>query len=600
MLLDHQVRSYIAQYGRNQNPNQLYNFLPFVLFFAMMYAFLLLDAVLPLRDLKFTDALLTHVAPWTLWPTSILFPHRPVTAFVPVIIMANPPTVMSSWKETALLLGVFLNAFLLYLLALRLLPRRISLRYVLISTLLLGILCVFIPIVTSTDVYSYIAYARMAVIYHLNPLTTVPTAIHTDPVYGRLYWLKQPSAYGPTWALVTCLLQWLAISVGFNGILSMLLSLRIFGLAMHLGSTWLIWSISGHIQRRYGFISPEKRLLGVLAFAWNPLLLLEACVNAHNDASLLFFVLLAIWMLVRKTPITTRIYLLAAVMFALATSLKLYVVLLAPVLLLFLWIQPRKFQNTVGALATYLGIVLLLYAPFWEHGAILKVFLVNPTAFRNINSPAEFLSYLFNGIYYALVSVGAHHPITTYVYIGSSAELVAHILGIGVFVIIYGLVFWRAARHAQHHIGTFPGLIRWLALVWLLYCVIGAPWFWPWYAVTFFGLYALLEATSEREPLSFGFLRQPLTIRLLAFSLLTLYCFFGWGSTNSAIPGLPGFLCAYLRGLWVWALPLLAICLHLKPIVVSRSYKLGVLQGKGVRASIQRELSEVQDNENVA
>ena len=438
----------------------------------------------------------------------------------------------------------------------------------------------------------------MAIIYHLNPLTTVPTAIHTDPIYHRLYWLKQPSAYGPTWALVTCLLQWLAITVGFKGILSMLLILRIFGFAMHLGSTWLIWFISGHIQRRYGYISPEKRLLGVLAFAWNPLLLLEACVNAHNDASLLFFVLLAIWMLVRRTPITTRTYLLAAAMFALATSLKLYVVLLAPVLLLFLWIQPRKFQNIVGALATYPGMVLLLYAPFWEHGAILKVFLVNPSAFRNINSPAEFLSYLFDGIYYALVSVRAHHPITTYVYIGSPAELVAHILGIGVFVIIYGLVFWRAARHAQHHIGTFPGLIRWLALVWLLYCVIGAPWFWPWYAVTFFGLYAIVEATSERELLSFGFLRQPLTIRLLAFSLLTLCCFFGWGPTNSAIPGLPGFLWAYLRGLWVWALPLLAISLQLKPIVVSQSYKLGVVQG--IRGSIQREISEVPGNRDVA
>jgi len=334
----------------------------------------------------------------------------------------------------------------------------------------------------------------------------------------------------------------------------------------------------------------------VLAFAWNPLLLLEACVNAHNDASLLFFVLLAIWMLVRRTPITTRTYLLAAAMFALATSLKLYVVLLAPVLLLFLWIQPRKFQNTVGALATFLGIVLLLYAPFWEHGAILKVFLVNPTAFRNINSPAEFLSYLFNGIYYAIASESAHHLIATY--IGSPAEWVAHMLTIGAFVIIYGLVFWRAARHALHHIGTFPGLIRWLALVWLLYCVIGAPWFWPWYTVTFFGLYALFEATSEREPLSFGFLRQPLTIRLLAFSLLTLYCFFGWGPTNSAIPGLPGFLWAYLRGLWVWALPLLAIWLHLKLNITS--HRLDVVQGKGVRALIQREISEVQDNENVA
>src|SRR5205807_5635077 len=95
--------------------------------------------------------------------------------------------------------------------------------------------------------------------------------------------------------------QWLALAFGFKSILSMVLLLRLFGLAMHLGSTQLLWVLSGRLQRLYGSISPRLRTLAILAFAWNPLLLFEAAVNAHCDTTILFFVLLAIWLLISTT-----------------------------------------------------------------------------------------------------------------------------------------------------------------------------------------------------------------------------------------------------------------------------------------------------------
>jgi hypothetical protein len=99
----------------------------------------------------------------------------------------------------------------------------------------------------------------------------------------------------------------------------------------------------------------------------------------------------------------------------------------------------------------------------------------------------------------------------------------------------------------------------------LLYCALGTPWSWPWYAVTFFGLYALLEAYQEGNKVNSDVqwrylrLRLPLAVRLLSFSMLTLYCFYAWGPQHSFVPGLPGFEWAYLSGLWVWLLPLLAL-----------------------------------------
>jgi len=117
---------------------------------------------------------------------------------------------------------------------------------------------------------------------------------------------------------------------------------------------------------------------------------------------------------------------------------------------------------------------------------------------------------------------------------------------------------------------TLPSLIRWLALAWLLYYVFGAPWFWPWYIVTLFGLYALVEATSEVDTLLFGIVRLPLAMYLLAFSMLSIYSFYTWGPYASYIPGLPGFQWAFLRGLWAWTIPLLALRLPLKPAIRQR------------------------------
>src|SRR5205085_1034877 len=185
-----------------------------------------------------------------------------------------------------------------------------------------------------------IAYARMGVIYHLNPLTTLPTAIRNDPVYVHLYWNDQPSAYGPTWIAITSGLQWLALIFGAQSLLPMVIALRLFGLVTHLCSTLLIWLIIGHLQRLQGLESASKRILATLAFAWNPLLLFEACVNAHNDAALLLLVLVAIWFLLPRKQTTTgslRSYIPAIVMLDLATCLKLNIALLVPFVLIFLW-----------------------------------------------------------------------------------------------------------------------------------------------------------------------------------------------------------------------------------------------------------------------
>ena len=122
-------------------------------------------------------------------------------------------------------------------------------------------------------------------------------------------------------------------------------------------------------------------------------------------------------------------------------------------------------------------------------------------------------------------------------------------------------------------INSISSLVRWLALTWFAYCLLASPWFWPWYLTTFFGLLALVEAdtTSWRDSW-LSLLDIPLTVRILAFTMLSVYCFSGWAPYTSFIPGIFGMQWQYLRGLWAWFLPLLTLSFY--PFVWRRRNRL--------------------------
>src|SRR5260370_39301347 len=127
--------------------------------------------------------------------------------------------------------------------------------------------------------------------------------------------------------------------------------------------------------------------------------------------------------------------------------------------------------------------------------------------------------------------------------IGAPAERLMHTLSLASFVIIYLLLCWRIIRRPER-VSTPPGLIRWMAIIWLVYCAIGSPWFFPWYIIIFFGLFALIEALPGDNDSLFDFFSRPTDSRLLflcplAFSYLSLLCFFSWGPLNNPSPGLP-------------------------------------------------------------
>jgi hypothetical protein len=207
---------------------------------------------------------------------------------------------------------------------------------------------------------------------------------------------------------------------------------------------------------------------------------------------------------------------------------------------------------------TYTFILLLLYAPFWQGGAIFNTLTVNPATFRSMNSPADFVGHFYNAIVSTL-GYPMGEPI------GSPAEHVTHTLSMGIFLVIYLLLCWRVMRRPAR-INTLHSMISWMAVAWLTYCALGSPWFWPWYIVTFFGLYALIESSTRYD--NQGTVMY--FMRLLIFSMLSIYLLNIWGPSHSFVPGFPGFAWSYLSGLCAWSLPLIGVAILVKVRVATR------------------------------
>jgi len=186
--------------------------------------------------------------------------------------------------------------FVLYLWALRLImPGNgeasravISLRFVLlIGALLAAVLLLSYPL-GAIDVFVYAIYSRSWALHGLNPLATAPAQYPvSDPWLGlAAEWIDAPSPYGPVWQVLSLG----AYHAGGGNFLLQVYALKILAILAYLGCAILIYRILHNTRSDWA-------LAGALAFAWNPLVLIEVAQNAHNDIVMIFFMLAAVWAL---------------------------------------------------------------------------------------------------------------------------------------------------------------------------------------------------------------------------------------------------------------------------------------------------------------
>ena len=308
----------------------------------------------------------------------------------------------------------------------------------------------------AADIFDNIIHGRILAYYHANPFIQIPASFPYDPFYLYAGWHFSPSAYGPLWELMAGGTARLA----GQGFLNNVLAFKLLPGSFFVGCVLLTASL---LRRT----APERALRGVWLLAWNPLALTETFGTGHNDAAMLFFILLAVWAFSR------RAYTPGVVALTAGALIKYIPVLLLPAAL---WIALAELQGWKRLRFLALAgtgscaLAMLAYAPFWQ--GLRTVGIEQHSALYTTSLAAS--------LYYAILPA-FHLPITHRLLAWSAAGLTA------------AFAVWQALRHGGR--GDEPAWLRLARAglnILLFYLLVTVLWFQEWYWLWPLGLAALL------------------------------------------------------------------------------------------------------------
>lgn len=233
------------------------------------------------------------------------------------------------------------------------------------------------PILFSTDVFSYIAYARMGVVHGLNPYLHGPASIAHDPVFVYVGhdWRKVATAYGPLYTLIS-------YPLGFLGVTGAMWGMKLMALLASAGTLALTWRCA---QERS--LDPVPVLLAVGA---NPLYVLFGLGGAHNDM-LMMFVMMGAVALMLVPRVTAGREAGAAAAIVAGALIKATVAVLLPYMIL----SRRRLAPVLGALAAILALAVIGLVAFGIHGIDVVAALNRDAAFVSSDSFANEIAHLF-------------------------------------------------------------------------------------------------------------------------------------------------------------------------------------------------------------
>lgn len=277
---------------------------------------------------------------------------------------------------------VFLIALLSYTGAfagMALLARDISSRWAIALTVALQLIVFAGPILISTDVFSYIAYARMGVVHGINPYLHGPTSISADPIYRYVGkdWIKVATAYGPLYTL-------LSYPLALLGVVGALWGMKLEALLASAGTLVLTWRCA-----RMRGIDPRFALIVV---GVNPLWVIYGLGGAHNDLIMTLFLMGAVALVFagENAPASegggSRREMYAGAAVVGATLIKATGIVLLPFILL----SRRKLAPLIGAVVAAAVCALVAYVVFGIHGVDIVSALNRDAAFVGTDSfPTE-------------------------------------------------------------------------------------------------------------------------------------------------------------------------------------------------------------------
>jgi hypothetical protein len=343
------------------------------------------------------------------------------------------------------------------------------------GTVVFSAILLFMYPYDAADLFDYIMYGRIINVYHANPFRDVAAQFASDPFYPYVGWRNAIAAYGPGWVVTTALGGRLA----GDGILSNILIFKAVLAAFLAGCAGVIAAI----LRR---LAPDHVLAGVVFFLWNPVVLYETIGQGHNDVAMLFWMLLAVWLLLKKHYTLTIIALLFGALFKYIPLL--FIPAALAIALRDLGAARSRLRYLGVTAAVSIALVVLAYLPFWNGFETLSIA-------RRMNLYTTSLP----AVAYSLLQFSLHRE---------TAARAVSLTALAITAIAALIVAWRAWRDRSEL--SFTRSMFYLTAFYLLVTV---PWFHAWYAVWIIGLAALLpndHAVRFALIFSFAVLSKPL------------------------------------------------------------------------------------------
>jgi alpha-1,6-mannosyltransferase len=251
------------------------------------------------------------------------------------------------------------------------LGREVSKRSAIALVAALHVLVFVGPVLLSTDVFSYIAYARMGVEHGLNPYTHGPIAITHDPIYHYVGhdWKKVETAYGPLYTLIS-------YPFGLLGVTGAVWGMKLVAMLSSAGTLALTWRCA----RTRGF-NPVTALLLVGA---NPLYVIYAVGGAHNDLLMMLLMMVAVTLTFARRDASAAATIVAGAL------VKATVAALLP----FMILARRSGRQLLGALGALALGAAIAYAIFGIDGVNIVAALNRDAAFVSSDSFATEIAHL--------------------------------------------------------------------------------------------------------------------------------------------------------------------------------------------------------------
>jgi alpha-1,6-mannosyltransferase len=248
----------------------------------------------------------------------------------------------------------------------------ISKRWAIVLVGMLHVIVFVGPILLSTDVFSYIAYARMGLEHGINPYLHGPIAIPSDPVYRYVGqdWKHVATAYGPLYTLLSYPLAPLGLKGAVWG-------MKLEALLASIGTLALVWRCA-----RVRELNPVRALLLVGA---NPLYVIYGLGGAHNDLIMLLLMMAAVSLTFAGRDASAGAAVVAGAL------VKVTVAALLP----FMILARRRLATLVGAAGALIAGALIGYAVFGIHGIDVIAALNRDAAFVSTDSFATEIAHLF-------------------------------------------------------------------------------------------------------------------------------------------------------------------------------------------------------------